>query len=151
MKRIIFVFLLSVIMCINSHAQTMRMVMGIAGGKSHTLGQSVVGFSNGSPNKLWQGFWIPKGITTSVFEKAPIMDQPQSISKVYPNPASSFVSFESSEPIASIEIIHGMTGQNMYNGIDPYIDLNNFAPTVYIIKITHTNGVINVHKLIVTR
>lgn len=150
MKSIIFIYLLSCVFAINTNAQTMRMVMGIGGGNSQTVGQTFVGFSNGSPNKLWQGFWLPKNVTTSVSESPTFGNPPSLLSKVYPNPAFVDVNFKSTENISKIDI-HSISGESVYSGSDVHLNLNNISSGTYIVKITHENGIVDFHRLFVTR
>lgn len=148
MKKLIFSLLMVVALYTNSGAQTLRMVMGVAGGKNFTLGQTFVGYSSGNPNKLWQGFWVPKNVVSSINGEK--IFKPILISKVYPNPATVFFNVESAEPIQSVQV-YTQSGQLVHDSNISQITLDNFIPSLYIVKVTHSSGTINIHKLLVTR
>lgn len=148
MKKLIFSLLMIGTLYTSSDAQTLRMVMGVAGGKNFTLGQTFVGYSNGNPNKLWQGFWVPRNVVSSINEEKILT--PILISRVYPNPAISFFNVESSEFIQSVQV-YTQSGQLVHDGNISQITLDNFIPSLYIVKVTHASGTINIHKLLVTR
>jgi hypothetical protein len=148
MKKLIFSLVLIAGVHFSAHSQHLRMVMGSGGGKNFTVGQTFVGYSTGSPNKLWQGFWVPKNISTSVNEET--FKTVQNISKVYPNPASSFFNVESTEQIQTVQI-HGIAGETVYDGSVTYISIDNLPSNVYIVKVTHASGLVNFHKLVITR
>jgi hypothetical protein len=148
MKKLIFSLLMIGTLYTSSDAQTLRMVMGVAGGKNFTLGQTFVGYSKGNPNKLWQGFWVPRNVVSSLNEEK--NNFVPSISKVYPNPATSFFNVESSEFIQTVQV-YTQSGQLVHDGNVSQITLDNFIPSLYIVKVTHASGTINIHKLLVTR
>jgi hypothetical protein len=71
MKRIfsfMFLAVCSIIMLNISDtvAQTPRTVISSGAGWYSTVGQPTVGFSKSTPNSMWQGFWVPKNIVSSV-------------------------------------------------------------------------------------
>lgn len=147
MKKLIFSLLIMFCLIYDGHSQTLRMVMGSGAGKNFTLGQTFVGYSSGNPNKLWQGFWVPKNVVSSIKEET---FNSQSISKIYPNPASSFINIESNETIQSIQL-YTLNGEVVYEGNTSQITLDNFASNLYIVKVIHSSGIINVHKLLIAR
>lgn len=147
MKRLIFSLLFASSVMISANAQTLRMVMGSGAGKNFTLGQTFIGYSNGNPNKLWQGFWVPKNVISSVKEENYIFS---SISRVYPNPAVSFVNIESTQPIESIQI-YTLNGEFVYEGKNPEITLGNLTQNLYFVKVKHSSGIVNIHKLLIAR
>jgi hypothetical protein len=148
MKKLIFSLVLIAGISFSAQSQHLRMVMGVGGGKNFTVGQTFVGYSSGSPTKLWQGFWVPKSTFTSVNEET--FKQVQNISKIYPNPASSFFNVESTEQIQTVQI-HGIAGETVYDGNVNYISIDNLPSNVYIVKVIHTSGLVNFHKLVITR
>lgn len=150
MKSTFFMWILTSTLTITLNAQSMRMVMGVGGGSKHTVGQTFVGFGSGTPNKLWQGFWMPKTVITSVSESNPFDNKNQRISKVYPNPATTTVNFKSPETILNIEI-YSISGETIYTGQNLSVSLYGVSAGTYIVKIIHQNGTVDFHKLFVTR
>jgi hypothetical protein len=148
MKKLIFSLVLIIAIHFNAHSQQLRMVMGSGGEKNFTIGQTFVGHSTGSPNKLWQGFWVPKNTSTSINEEE--FKMLKNISKIYPNPTSSFFNVESTEQIQTIQM-HSITGETVYSGNLNYISVDNLPSNVYIVKVTHASGLVNFHKLVITR
>lgn len=147
MKKLIFSLMCTIFVIYSSGAQTLRMVMGSGAGKNFTLGQTFVGYSSGIPNKLWQGFWVPRNIATSINEETTVYPN---ISKLFPNPATSFINVESGEQIQSVQF-YSVNGEILYENNNSQISLDNLVPNLYIVKITHTSGIVNFHKLVITR
>lgn len=103
----------------------------------------------------WAGGFSTNATTSGVF-KWDYQTNVQSVQQmvnisVYPNPASEFVTVESSEKINSIEVINQL-GQRMMNqnvnSLKSNLSLNRFGKGIYLLKVNTDKGS-NIYKVIV--
>lgn len=145
-----FITLLFTAITLNSSAiaQQNRIHMTISSGmgKSCTVGGLVVGYSSGIPNKLWQGFWIPKNVTTTI--KEDVLAESK-YSTLMPNPATTHLSISTKKDIEYVSL-YTTTGELIYSIQHSNIPVANLNSNVYIVRIVYKDNTIDTHKLVVS-
>lgn len=145
-----FIMLLFTAITIHNHAISQqlppRMIISSGIGKSCTVGGVMVGYSSGIPNRLWQGFWIPKNVTSSINEEIST-DSKNSI--VMPNPATTHVTISTKTDVEYISLYTNM-GEFIYSTQETTITVATLIPNMYIVRVIYKDNTIDTHKLIVS-
>lgn len=145
-----FIVLLVLILVGNSitFAQNspMRMIISSGMGKSCTTGGVIIGYSPSIANKLWQGFWIPKNVTTGI--KKENVSQ-TAASTITPNPANSVFTIVSNKEIENV-LVYSITGEIFYRGNAKQIIVAGLSSDVYIVRVTYKDNTNDIHKLIIS-
>jgi hypothetical protein len=132
---------------IEASAQTPRSVISSGAGLYSTVGQPIIGFSKGTPNMLWQGFWVPKNVVSSVvMDFNPIV----TTSKVFPNPAAANITIEASKPILNVYLFDA-NGNNVKYFSGNTSSVNELANGIYSMRIKFTDNTVENHRLIIYR
>jgi hypothetical protein len=127
-------------------AQTARTVISSGGGKNFTVGQNFVSYSKGNPNRLWQGFWLPKQVPVGVTDFTPLIP----FSKIYPNPASTQITVESQSLISTVSIFDSRG--NFVKSFDGNTSsVNDLATGIYAIQVKTMDGKVENQRLVIYR
>jgi hypothetical protein len=130
----------------NAYSQAPRTAISSGAGWYSTVGQPIVSFSKGSPNLLWQGFWVPKNTVTSVA----VNSTPNTVTKIFPNPASANVTIETTKPFVGISIFDAAGNAVQYFSSNTS-SVTNIPTGVYSVRITFIDNSVENHRLIIYR
>ncbi len=132
---------------IEASAQTPRSVISSGAGLYSTVGQPIIGFSKGTPNMLWQGFWVPKNVVSSV-----VMDFNPLVpfSKIFPNPTSNTINIETAKTISNVNIFD-VNGNEVKYFHGNTSSVNDLQSGIYSMRIKFTDNTVENHRLIIYR